>query len=140
MGKQYAVDALRESIRLLEIRQAEEGKELKVQLRVTYESLKPVNLLKSTVKDITSSVELRSGLLESLVSILSGYVTQRMVVRSRGNVLLKLLATALQFGVAGFVANHVETIRSFVNQLFDSLRHNAESGTFTEKGTEERSE
>jgi hypothetical protein len=38
MGKQSATDSLKESIRLLEIRQAEEGKLFKEQFKVTNES------------------------------------------------------------------------------------------------------
>ena len=36
MEKQSAVDSLKESIRLLEIRQAEEGQALKEQFRITF--------------------------------------------------------------------------------------------------------
>jgi hypothetical protein len=123
MAKQNAVDSLRESIRLLEVRQAEEGKILKEQLRITYESLKPVNLIKSTIKDIAGSVEARSGLVETIIAILSGYFTQKMVVRPGSNVLMRILGTVLQFGVASFVAKNVESIRNFMNQQFDKVRH-----------------
>jgi len=121
MEKQNAVDSLRESIRLLEIRQAEEGKIFKEQLLITYESLKPVNLIKSTIKDVTSSVEIRSGLLDTIVSILSGYFTQKMIVRSGSSVFMRIIGTVLQFGVAGFVAKNIESIRELVNSLFDRV-------------------
>jgi hypothetical protein len=127
MGKHNAVDSLRESIRLLEIRQAEEGKIFKEQLLITYESLKPVNLIKSTIRDVSSSVEIRSGLLETILSILSGYFTQKMIVRPGSNVLMKILGTILQFGVAGFVSKNIELIRNYINQLFDKIRLFAEN-------------
>lgn len=69
MAKQSAVDSLKESIRLLEIRQAEEGHILKEQFRVTYESLKPANLIKNSLKEITGSAEVKNGLFETIVSI-----------------------------------------------------------------------
>ncbi len=121
MEKQNAVDSLRESIRLLEIRQAEEGKILKEHLRLTYDSLKPVNLLKSTIRDISGSIEIRSGLLETIISILSGYFTQKMIVRPGSNVLTRILGTLMQFGVAGFVAKNAESIRAYLNRLFDKI-------------------
>jgi hypothetical protein len=123
MAKQNAVDSLRESVRLLEIRQAEEGKILKEQLLITFESLKPVNLIKSTIKDIAGSVEIRSGLLEAIVSILSGYFTQKMIVRPGSNVFMRILGTVLQFEVAGFVAKNIESIRNFINKQFDKVTH-----------------
>ncbi len=129
MEKQNAVDSLKESIRLLEIRQAEEGQVLKEQFRLTYESLKPVNLIKSTIRDISGSVEIRQGLFETLFSILSGYVTQKMFVRSRSNLFMKLLGTFLQFGVAGFVAKNIESFRIFVNEQFEKLKETRRSET-----------
>lgn len=126
MVKQNAVDSLRESIRLLEIRQAEEGKIFKEQLLITYDSLKPVNLIKSTIRDISASVEIRSGLLETILSILSGYVTQKMIVRPGSNILIRIMGTVLQFGVAGFVAKNVEPIRRNMNQLFEKIKLFAE--------------
>lgn len=121
MGKQDAVDSLRESIRLLEIKQAEEEKILKEHLRLTYESLKPVNLLKSTIRDISGSVEIRSGMLETVISILSGYLTQKLIVRPGSNVLTRILGTIMQFGVAGFIAKNAESIRVYMNRLFDKV-------------------
>ncbi|MCE5174993.1 MAG: hypothetical protein LLF74_06340 [Bacteroidales bacterium] len=121
MGKQSAVDSLRESIRLLEIKQAEEEKILKEHLRLTYESLKPVNLLKSTIRDISSSVEIRSGMLETVISILSGYFTQKLIVRPGSNILTRILGTIMQFGVAGFIAKNAESIRAYLNRLFDKI-------------------
>jgi hypothetical protein len=60
MATQTATERLKESIRLLEMKQQEEGKILKEQLRITYESLKPVNLIKSSLKEITSSMEIKN--------------------------------------------------------------------------------
>lgn len=121
-GNQNAVDSLRESIRLLEIRQAEEEKILKEQLRLSYDSLKPVNLIKSTIRDVSSSLEIRSGLWEIIISILSGYFTKKMIVRSERNILMKIVGTVLQFGMAGFVSKNIESIRDHINQLFDKIR------------------
>ena len=90
MTTQTASERLKESIRLLEIKQEEEGKILKEQLRITYESLKPVNLIKSSLKEITSSVEVKNDLFGAIMSILSGYLTKRMVVGSESNVFMKL--------------------------------------------------
>ena len=64
MAKQTAVESLKESIRLLEIQQAEEGKILKEQFKATYESLKLVNLVKSSLADLTNSVEIKNNLFK----------------------------------------------------------------------------
>jgi len=123
MAKQSSIDSLKESIRLLEIRQAEEGLALKVQFKETFESLKPVNLIKSTINDLTSSVEIKNSLFESLVSVLTGYITKKMMVSSKSNPLMKILGVLLQFGVTSLVAKNAESIRNYIMNLIDRLIH-----------------
>lgn len=122
MAKLTAVDSLRESIRLLEIKQGEEEKILKEQLLITYESLKPVNLFKNTIKEISGSFEIKRGLLEIIVSIFSAYFTQKMIVRPGKSVFKKVFVTILQLGVSSLVAKNADLIRNFMNQQFDKVR------------------
>jgi hypothetical protein len=49
MEKITSVEELKKAILLLEIKQANEGALLKEQLLVTYESLKPINLIKKSL-------------------------------------------------------------------------------------------
>ena len=126
MAKQSAVDSLKESIRLLEIRQAEEGLALKIQFKETFESLKPVNLIKNTINDLTNSVEIRNSLFETIVSILTGYLTKKMMVSSNSNPFMKILGAILQFGVTSLVAKNAESIRNFISDLIDKFFHSEE--------------
>jgi len=123
MEKQNAISSLKESIRLLEIRQAEEGKILKEHFAITVESLKPINLIKSSIKDLTSSVDLKNSLFETVFSIVAGYITKRMVVSSKSNPLLKILGAVLQFGVTSVLAQNAENIRNLINNLIDRFWH-----------------
>lgn len=123
MTKPNAKEALQESIRLLEIRQAEEGEQLKAQFKATYESLKLVNLVKSSIKDLSESVEIKTTLLESIVSVLSGYVTKRLMVSSKSNPFMKIVGLILQFGVTNLVAKNAENIRVYLTELIDKFRH-----------------
>lgn len=126
MAKQSAVDSLKESIRLLEIRQAEEGQILKEQFKITYESLKPVNLIKNSLKEITGSAEVKNGLFETIVSIVSGYLTKKVMVKSGSNPFMKILGVLLQFGVTSVVAKNAELIRNFITEQFDKFFHPTE--------------
>lgn len=119
MDKQNAVERLRESIRVLEIRQAEEGEVLKQQFKVTYESLKLVNIIKSSLKDVTSSAELKGDLLETIVALVSGYFTKKMMVGSKSNIFMRILGLVMQFGVTNFVAQNADTIRAYLSSLVD---------------------
>ncbi|HAQ21779.1 MAG TPA: hypothetical protein DCR40_21500 [Prolixibacteraceae bacterium] len=123
MAKQSASDSLKESIRILEIRQAEEGQILKEQFKVTFESLKPINLIKNSISELANSVEIKNSLFETIVSILSGYLTKKLLVSSKSNPLMKILGALLQFGVTSLVAKNVESIRNFISDLIDRLFH-----------------
>lgn len=119
MVKQSAVDSLKESIRLLEIRQAEEGEQLREQFKITYESLKPINLIKNSLNDIVNSAEIKNSLFETIVSLVSGYLTQKFIVNSKSNVFVKLLGVLMQFGITNLVSKNAETIRTFITNLIE---------------------
>jgi len=119
MEKQNAISSLKESIRLLEIKQAEEGAILKEQFAVTIESLKPINLLKTTIKEMTNSVDLKSNLSETVISIVAGYLTKKMMVNSKSGPFMKILGAVLQFGVTSVIAQNADNIRDFLNRMID---------------------
>jgi len=132
MAKQTAAEALKESIRLLEIQQAEEGQILKEQFKATYESLKLVNLVKSSLKDLTDSVEIKNNLFESIVSIFTGYFTKKIMISSNGNVFKRILGLVVQFGVTNLVAKNAELIRIYLTELMDKFLHPKEEIPETE--------
>ena len=103
---------LKEAIRLLEEEQAIKGQLLKEQVFITYESLKPVNLLKSTLKDLSSSPYLIENIVGSAVGLASGYVSKKIVVGASAGILRKLFGSILQFGVTNLVAQHPDAIKS----------------------------
>ena len=119
MTKQNAVNSLKESIRRVEIRQAEEGTILKNQFRITYESLKPVNLIKNSMKEIASSVEIKNSVFETIASIVTGYLSQKLIVNSKSNVFMKILGIVMQFGVTNLISKNSEDVRFFLSNLVE---------------------
>lgn len=121
MEKKDAVASLRDAIYLLEIRQAEEKRMLKEQFLIGYEQLKPVNLIRSTVRGLLESPEVKTGLLGTLVSVISGYVAQKTTRKPKRNSLLRSVRMILQFGLAGLISGNIDTIREFVNRQFSRM-------------------
>ena len=119
MAKQNAANALKASIRRVEIRQAEEGKMLKEQFRITLESLKPVNLIKSSFRELANSVDIRNSLFETLISIVSGYVGQKFIVNSKSNVFKKIMGVLMQFGITSIVSKKSEEVGNFFSNLVE---------------------
>ena len=112
---------LKNAIQLLEAEQAVKGQLLKEQFYLTYESLKPVNLLKSTLKDIASSPYLIDNILGTAMGLATGYLSKKIVVGASGNIFRKLFGSVLQFGVTNVVAQHPDAIKSFGQFIFQHI-------------------
>ena len=65
---------LKTQIQLLEAEQSVKGQILKDQFYVVYESLKPLNILLRTLKDISSSPNLIDNVLSTTIGLASGYL------------------------------------------------------------------
>ncbi len=107
---------LKNAIHLLEAEQAVKQKLLKDQLYITYESLKPVNLLKRTIHDISTSPDILDNVIGSSMGMVSGYLSKKIFVGSSGNIFRKLLGVLVNYGISTTVKRNSEGIRSFIMQ------------------------
>jgi hypothetical protein len=113
---------LKDAIQLLEVERADKGRLLKEQFFLTYESFRPVNLLKGTLKDIASSPYLIDNILSTGIGLASGFLSKKVFIGASGNKLRKLIGYVLQFGVTNFVAQRPDAIKSF-GRIFFKLIH-----------------
>jgi len=105
--------ALKDAIQLMEVEQSIQAQLLKDQFLLTVDSMRPVNVLRSTLHDISSSPKLIDNILGLTMGITSGFLTNKIFVGASGNLLRKLLGSVLQFGVTNAVAQHPDTIKSY---------------------------
>lgn len=108
---------LRESILFLESKQTNEKAELIEQFKVTYESMKPGNLIKSKVNSIIGSPNLKENLLNAALSLAAGYLSKKAIIGSTNNPLRQMFGTLLQVGVTSLVAKNTEGIKSTAMSL-----------------------
>ena len=116
-----SVADIKSAIQLLEEEQSARGQQLKEQFYLTFESLKPVNLLKSTIKDISSSPYLIDNILGTAMGLASGYLSRKVVVGASGNLLRKLFGVILQLGVTNLVARHPNEVKSLSHLIFQRI-------------------
>ncbi|MGD0342786.1 MAG: hypothetical protein ABSA76_13870 [Bacteroidales bacterium] len=109
---------LQDAIQLLESEQAVKRQLLKEQFYITFESLKPLSLLKSAVKDLSSSPYLLDNISGTAIGVASGYLSKKIFIGTSGNLIRKLLGSILQFGVTNVVAQHSDTIKSIGQAIF----------------------
>src|SRR5665647_70297 len=117
---------LKDAIQLLEVEQEIRGQLLKGQLYVAYESLKPLNLLKHTLKEITSSPYMIDNISGGAMGLVSGFLSKKIFVGTSGNLIRKLIGSLLQFGITNVVAQNSGAIKSFGQTLFQHFIHRKE--------------
>ena len=115
------INELKIAIQILEFERTIKEQELKEQLFITHESLKPVNLIKSAIHEITSSPYFIDNILGATMGLASGYISKKLIVAGSHNIFRKLFGSILQFGVTNVVAQHSDPIKSvgqFIYQHF----------------------
>lgn len=131
MGKITSITDLKEAIQLLEAEQDAQGQLVKDQFCLLYESLRPINLLKSTINDVSSSPYLINNILGTATGLTTGYLSKMLLVGGSGNIIRKLFGTLLQFGVTNIVARHSESIKPISQYLFKRIFHKKEETSET---------
>ncbi len=116
-----SLSALKGAIQLLEVDQEIKGQLLKEQLHITYENLKPVSLIKHTLKEISSSPYLIDNISGTAMGLLSGFLSKKIFIGSSGNLIRKFIGSVLQIGITNIVAQHSDVIKSVGQSLFQLL-------------------
>lgn len=115
MKKSNHTATLKEAIQLLKLKQADDLFELKEHYYYTYESLKPVNIIKKTLGNIAHSSEFKGNLLSTVIGLSTGYLTKKVLIGSSHNPVKKILGTLLQFVITNVVVKRTE--KTIVNEL-----------------------
>ena len=122
-----SVSELKEAIQLLKAEKEVKGKMVKDQFCLLYESLRPINLLKSTISEVSSSPYLIDNILGTAAGLTTGYFSKMMVVGASGNIIRKFLGSLLQFGITNVIARHSDSIKPFGHYLFKRIFHRKEN-------------
>lgn len=109
MNSEY--ENLREAMSLLKKKREIEKKLLKEQAHVVLESIKPVNLIKGLVKDITSP-EIKGNVTDTLIGMGTGYLSKLLFVGGSSNLFKKGLGALLQTGITNVATHNSDRIKS----------------------------
>lgn len=117
MQKIDSTTTLSEAILELEARKAEEGIMLKEQVNHAYENIKPINLIKNTLKEALDSQDLRADVINLSLGLIAGYVSKKVFSGLEDSPLKKLLGTSLQLGITLFIIRNPETVQAIGNGI-----------------------
>jgi hypothetical protein len=121
MEKVSSVTGLKNFIQILEVEQRIKGRELKEQVFLTYESLKPINLLRNTFKELFSSQYASENISGSVMGAVSGFLIKFFFIGASANKFRKLIGNVLQFGMTNIIAQNSDKIKAFGQALFQQF-------------------
>ena len=119
MKKITESEALREKIMMLQLRQTAELQLLKTQMHFTYESLKPINLIKNAFHEVASSSEVKNSLVNNAIGLATGYLSKKVLIGGTRNPFKKILGAVLEFSIASFVAKRADKYQSAETESTD---------------------
>jgi hypothetical protein len=134
------VEGLRNAIKALEIEQEAKELVLKEHFHLVYESLRPINIIKGTLKDLFafSSSSLAENLSGTAFGEAVGLILRRLFVGSSGNIFRKLFGALLQLGITNVASKKsdviVSTGHSILQRLFRKKEKHSEK---SESGNED---
>ena len=127
MNNKNSSTSLKKSIQLLEEEHAFNGQLLIKQFHLTYESLKPVNLLKSTLNEVVTSPYLLDHIIGTSVSLAAGYLSKKIVVAGSDNKSRQLLGSVLQFSITNLITENPKAIKSIRKFIKKHIFHKKKS-------------
>jgi hypothetical protein len=110
---------LQNSIQLVKEEQIIKRQLLQEQLNISYESLKPLNLLKGAIRDMSSSPDLGNNVLGSVLGLGSGYLSKKLFIGTSGNLIRKLIGSFIQIGISNLVAKHPDAVKNFGHYIIE---------------------
>ncbi len=112
---------LREAIAILKAETEVNKKILIEQFHNTYNSLKPVNIIKSAFAKITSLPVVASQVIDTSIGLGAGVLSKKILVGTSGNIFKKIFGLVLELVVAGAVTKNADGIKRQGSELIKKL-------------------
>lgn len=113
-------EQLQMAIKTLEDRKEVQLHELKRESRSLFEAMRPINLIKSTLKEAMASPEVKSSLLNTAIGMGSGFVAKKLFLGGTG-LLSKLLGPIVQKVVSSKVTRNADDIKSAGSNILKKI-------------------
>lgn len=123
MEKIKTFAGLRAAIAELEARQEEQAMQLRYQADLAYESLKPVNLIKSVFSESSGPPNIKGNLLSNSIGLSAGYIAKLVIEGAMRRPLNRFVGTAIMFGIQSLISKNPNTLRTLGAGIFSLLRN-----------------
>ena len=121
MAKISESDILKEIILAKEIELKNQEVELREQVHLFYESLKPVNIIKNAFNKVFKQGNLSSSIADAALGIIPVIIEYKAGKIDSGKPIKKILGSIVSALVGSLIAKNTETIKSAGNQIIDAV-------------------
>lgn len=118
-----SLEDLKGAIHELESKQIVEHQLMKAEFNSAYESLDPINLIKTTIGEIGDSEELNKYIINASVDFTAKYLSKKIFEETEHYPFAKLLSNLLVYNTANAIKNNPEILNSIASSLFDVLKN-----------------
>ena len=98
------------------------GELVKKQFENMAKNMKSDNTIKNSFNKTINSPNLVENVLSVTTGLATGYLTKKIAVGSKGNLLRRLLGVSIQVGITTIVAQHPKAIKSSVLYILKYVR------------------
>ena len=119
--KSNSVVQLQQLIRTKEDELELERRLLKISFQSAIEKLKPINLIKNSIKEVITAPNLQNNIINNVIGLASGFLTKKLVVGKTHNPISKLVGMLIEVGVANKVTANADGIKSIAHLLLNKV-------------------
>lgn len=112
MGRTYTSSDLQMEIMALEAERKRQEADLKDTAASALDSLKPINLIKSTFQSTVKTPGLGKNLLKGIAGLAAGFLSKKLFVMGSSSMVKKAIGTVVELGVAKAVAKNAGKLTS----------------------------
>ena len=103
---------LKSVILQLENRKKLQEQLLREQFQATYKSLRPINIIKNTIKEAVASHDIQNSIIESAANLAANFITKKVFQGTSESELKKYLGKLLHYGITTVVGKNSDAIRT----------------------------
>ena len=119
--KSNAAVQLQQLIRTKEDELELERRLLKITFQSAIEKLKPINIIKNSIKEVITAPNLQNNIINNVIGLASGFLTKKLIVGKTHNPISKLLGMLIEVGVANKVTANADGIKSIASLLLNKV-------------------
>ena len=132
MGKIKSMSDLEDTIQMLERKRDEEVEIMRDVFYLTYESLKPINIIKNLFKESVTPVTVKDNLVNTSVGLGFGYLSKILFQSVVKLPFKKFLGSALMLSVENLVAKNPEVVGSLASFILNAFSKKPEKNIVEE--------